>query len=154
MLAPVRRSNRTCGFPASGFHKDASVTRCQGRNQRNKINEPVLVVKLGSWQRLPARTSPPAVAVRPETLNDPTVEMVEELADMSLAVMQTPATNDRIDLSDQLLCTDRSFPPSASTNLILEVLDRFLTRDRVPRGSDFEICFLSHRLASRRGDPF
>ena len=37
-LAPVRRSNRTCGFPASGFHKDASVTRWQGRNQRYQVD--------------------------------------------------------------------------------------------------------------------
>ena len=81
------------------------------------------------------------MTVRPETLNDPTVEMVEELADVSLAVMQTPTANDRVDLSDELLCFDRSFSPCTPTNLILEVLDRFLTRDRIE-------CALTHSTAS------
>ncbi len=57
--------------------------------------------------------------------------MIEELADVSLTVVQAPAANDRINLSDELLRTDRSFPPRTLTNLVLEMLNRFLTRDRI-----------------------
>ena len=35
-VSTSRSANRTGGFPASGFHKDASLTG-QGRNQRNKF---------------------------------------------------------------------------------------------------------------------
>ena len=118
------------------------MTWCQGRDQRNKINEPVLAVQLGVWQRRPACA--PSVAMRPEAPNDPAVELVEALADVGFAVIQTPAANDRIDLGDQLLCTDRSFPPSTLTNLILEMLDRFLTRNRVE-------CALAHSTANLLG---
>ena len=46
-LASVRRSNWTCGFPASSFHRGASFTQAKRRYQCNKVDKSQLSVKLG-----------------------------------------------------------------------------------------------------------
>ena len=123
--------------PRVGFMFEADdevvriTSRLKGRDQGYKIDQVELAVEFRCGKRLPAVTSPPAVAMRPETPHNPTVELIEELADVCLAVMQTPAAYDRIDFVDELPSTDGSFATRAPPNLILEVLDRLLTRDRV-----------------------
>ena len=70
---------------------------------------------------------------------------------MGFAIMQAPAANDRIDLGDQLLCCHRSFAASSFANLILEVLDGFLTRDRVQiAGADSAADSLRRELQAAR----
>ncbi len=56
---------------------------------------------------------------------------LKELANMGFVVIQTPAANDRIDFGNKLLCSNRRLPPRTLAYLILEMLDRFLTRDRI-----------------------
>src|SRR5262249_31611523 len=77
-------------------------------------------------QPLPAPTPPPLEPLRPQTVQDPMVELSEELADMSLVVVQAPAANDRVDLSDQRRNGYRSLAPGTLSDLLLEVLDRLL----------------------------
>ena len=79
--------------------------------------------------------------MRPETAHDPAIQTIEETADVSLVVIQglcfskpfyiKPATNDRIDLLDQLPCTYRSLSPRPLPDLIPKVLDRLLSGVRV-----------------------
>ena len=71
--------------------------------------------------------------MRPETPHDPAVKLVEELADVGLAVILAPTSNDRVDLVDQLLRTDRSLAPGTLADLVLEVPDGFYTRNRIAR---------------------
>ena len=91
------------------------------------------------------------MTMRPETTHDPTVETIEELTDAGFAVMQAPAANDRIDLGDQLLRRHRSFATSPFANLILEVLDRFLARNRIQiAGADATANSLRRELQAAR----
>src|SRR5262249_15671866 len=82
-------------------------------------------------QPLPAPTAPSLEPLRPDTVQDPPVELSEEFADMSLVVVQAPAANDRVDLSHQHRDGDRSLAPGTLSNLVLEVQDRFLPGIRV-----------------------
>src|ERR1700732_5306029 len=77
-------------------------------------------------QPFPAPTPPPLEPLRPDTVQDPPVELSEELADMSLVVVQAPAANDRVDVSHQDRDGYRSLAPGTLPDLVLEVLDRFL----------------------------
>ena len=71
--------------------------------------------------------------MRPETPHNPAVKLVEELADVGLAIILAPTSNDRVDLIDQLLRTDRSLAPGTLADLVLEVPDGFYTRNRIAR---------------------
>src|SRR5262245_3761279 len=77
-------------------------------------------------QPFPAPTPPPLEPLRPQTVQDPAVELSEELADVGLVVVQAPAANDRVDLSHQFRRGDRSLAPGTLSDLLLEVLDRLL----------------------------
>src|SRR3954470_24360588 len=55
-LASVRRSNWTCGFPASSFHRGASTTQVQGRNQVDQAHESQLAVQVTLREPFPAPT--------------------------------------------------------------------------------------------------
>src|SRR6478672_8104303 len=78
-------------------------------------------------QPFPAPTPPPLEPLRPQAVQDPTVELSEELADMSLVIIQAPAANDRVDLSNQFRGGYRSLAPGTLSDLLLEVLDRLLS---------------------------
>ena len=119
-LASVRRSNGSYSFPVSRFHKGVS-SKVQGRNQGDQAYKPVLVDQLALRQPFPASVAPSLVTMRPETPHDPTVKLVEELADVGLAVILAPTSNDRVDLVDQLLRTDRSLAPGPLADLVLEL---------------------------------
>ena len=131
-LASVRRSNGSYSFPVSRFHKGAS-SKVQGRNQGDQAYKPVLANELALRQPFPASVAPSLVTMRPETPHDPAVKLVEELADVGLAVILAPTSNDRVDLVDQLLRTDRSLAPGTLADLVLEVPDGFYTRNRIAR---------------------
>src|SRR5262245_23969099 len=75
-------------------------------------------------QPLPAPTPPPLEPLRPQAVQDPAVELSEELADVGLVIVQAPAANDRIDLSHQVRRSYRSLAPGTLSDLLLEVLDR------------------------------
>src|SRR3954471_9576648 len=130
-LASVRRSNWTCGFPASSFHRGASTTQVQGRNQVDQAHESQLAVQVTLRQPSPAPTAPPLESVRPDASQDPTVEPGEELADVGLAEILAPPADDRIQVGDQLPGTHRGLAPGPLTDLVLEVLDRLLPGIRV-----------------------
>src|SRR3954447_25041645 len=72
-LASVRRSNWTCGFPASSFHRSASATQVQGRNQVDQAHKAQLAVELTLRQPLPAPTTPSLESLRPDPPQDPSV---------------------------------------------------------------------------------
>ncbi len=65
--------------------------------------------------------------LRPQTVQDPPIELSNELADMGLVKVQAPAANDRIDLSHQVRSGYRSLAPGTLADLLLEVLDRLLS---------------------------
>src|SRR5262245_30766150 len=77
-------------------------------------------------QLFPAPTPPPLEPLRPDTAQDPPVELSKELADVSLVVIQAPAANDRVDFRHQLRGGYRSLAPGTLADLVLEVLDRLL----------------------------
>src|SRR3954447_3565663 len=130
-LASVRRSNWTCGFPASSFHRSASATQVQRRNQVDQPHESHLAVQLTLRQPFPAPTAPSLESLRPDASQDPTVKPGEELADVGLAEILAPPADDRVEFGDQLPGADRGLPPGPPTDLVLEVLDRLLPRVRV-----------------------
>jgi len=49
-LTSVRRSNRTCSFPASSFHKGTPVAQVKRRNQFNKVHKTHLAIEQGFGQ--------------------------------------------------------------------------------------------------------
>ena len=74
--------------------------------------------------------------MRPNASHDPAVKPVEEpsdmgLADMGLAIVPAPTSNDRVDLVDKLLRSDWSPATGALTSLVFEVPDGFLTWERI-----------------------
>jgi hypothetical protein len=71
VLASVRRSNWTCGFPASSFHKGASTTQVQGGDQVDQPYKSQPAVKLTLRKRLPAPAAPPLEPLRPDATEDP-----------------------------------------------------------------------------------
>ena len=77
--------------------------------------------------------APSLVTMRPKAPHDPAIKLVEEPADVGLAIVPASAANDRVDLVDQLLRTDRSLATGALTNLVLEVPNGFCTRKRIAR---------------------
>jgi hypothetical protein len=66
--------------------------------------------------------------MRPYPAHNPTIETVEELADVSLTVVKTPSPDDRIDLLDQLPRAQRCFASRTASYLVFEVIDGFLSR--------------------------
>src|SRR6516165_804018 len=122
VLASVRRSNWTCGFPASSFHKGASATQVQGGNQVNQPHKSQLAIKLSFRELLPAPATPTLEPLRPDPPQDPTVEMGEELADVGLAVILAPPADNRVEFGDHLPGADRGLPLGPLADLILEVL--------------------------------
>src|SRR5262249_55193960 len=107
-----------------------------------------LAVEMTLRQLLPAPTPPPLEPLRPDSAQDPPVELSEELADVGLVVVQAPAAKDRVNLGHQFRDGYRSLAPGTLPDLVLEVLDRLLpgigaNRQRIissPR------CFCRHRI--------
>src|ERR1035438_2034642 len=66
--------------------------------------------------------------MRPQAPHDPAVELVEESANVGAFVILAPATQDRVDLLDQLRCCYRRATTRQPSNLVLEVPDLFLPR--------------------------
>src|SRR5262249_36100499 len=85
-----------------------------------------LTVEMTFRQPFPAAAAPPLEPLRPDPMQDPAVELSEELADVGLVVVQAPAANDRIDLCDKFRGGYRSLAPGTLSDLLLEVLDRLL----------------------------
>src|SRR5215471_4729891 len=77
-------------------------------------------------QPFPAPAPPSLEPLRPQTVQDPPIELCEELADMSLVIIQAPAANDRVDLVHQFRSGYRSLAPGTLSDLLLEVLNRLL----------------------------
>src|SRR6516164_2029749 len=73
---------------------------------------------------LPAPTAPSLEPLRPDSAQDPPVELSEELADVGLVVVQAPAAKNRVDLGHQLRGGYRGLTPGTLPDLVLEVLDR------------------------------
>src|SRR5262249_39257235 len=71
-------------------------------------------------------TAPPLEPLRPQAVQDPPIELSEELANVSLVVIQAPAANDRVDLVHQFRSRYRSLTPGTLSDLLLEVLNRLL----------------------------
>ena len=61
--------------------------------------------------------------MRPYPAHNPTIETVEELADVSLTVIKTPSPDDRIDLLEQLPGVQGDFASSTSSYLVFEVIE-------------------------------
>ena len=65
-------------------------------------------------------------STRPEASHDPAIELMEEPSDVGAFVVLAPATQDGIDLLYQFRCRYRRAATCQSSNLVLEVTDRFL----------------------------
>ena len=77
------------------------------------------------------RVAPALEPMRPDTPHDPTFELLEQTADMSLAVVKPPSTNDQVDLGDQLRGRQGNIAPGASDDLVLEVTDGLRPREGI-----------------------
>jgi hypothetical protein len=93
------------------------------RDQSNQVHQPVLAIKLGCRQRLPARTAPALEPVRPNAPHDPAVESIEELSDVGSFEVVAPPSQYRVDPIDQLPGIKRYAPLRALAHLIHEPLD-------------------------------
>ena len=131
-LTSVRRSNGPYSFPVGRFHKGVS-TKIQGRNQCDQAYKSVFVDQLARRELFPTHVAPALATMRPNSPHDPAVKLVEELADVGLAVVLAPTSDDRVDLVDQLLRTDRSLAPGTLADLVFEVPDGFFTWNRIAR---------------------
>src|SRR6516165_8301196 len=117
--------------------------RGDGRDHRNQVHKPVLAVELTAWQRSPTAAAPLVVPVRPDPPYQPSVEPVEELSDLGPLVVVAPATHDGIDLLYQLSSGHRCATSREPTNLLLEVVDRFLSGigiERSPSGTRLDLA--------------
>jgi hypothetical protein len=90
MLATVRRSNCTCGFPACSFHEDAYVRDASEGINSIKFTSPYSPYIAGPGKVPPTPIAPALAAVRPDAMGDPAVESVEELSDVDALVVITP----------------------------------------------------------------
>jgi hypothetical protein len=61
--------------------------------------------------------------VGPYTLDNPTIQTVEELTDMGFTVIPTPSADDWIDIFNQVPRPYWSFAPCFLTDLLLEAPD-------------------------------
>ena len=66
--------------------------RVQGRNQRDQAYKPVFAHKLALRQVSPPSVALSLVTMRPKTLHDPAIRLVEEPADMGLEVRLAAVT--------------------------------------------------------------
>src|SRR5215831_8225573 len=117
--------------------------RGNGRDHRNQVHKPVLAVELTAWQRSPTAAAPLVVPVRPDPPHQPSVEPVEELSDLGPLVVVAPTTHDGIDLLYQLSSGHRCATSCEPTNLLLEVVDRFLSGigiERSPSGTRLDLA--------------
>jgi hypothetical protein len=67
----------------------------------------VLAVQLGRGQLFPAWVAPTSVPMRLDSPPDPTVEPLEEFADLGAFVILAPTPQERIQLRNQLLGPQR-----------------------------------------------
>src|SRR5260370_28438930 len=109
------------------------MTQSDGRNQANKVAQPVLAVEGGSRQLLPAPTATSVVTMRPNAWHDPGVKPVEEPSDVGTLVIPPPSAHDRVQLLDHLRGRQRYFPLGELTYPVLEALDRFPPGNRIQR---------------------
>ena len=58
--------------------------------------------------------------MRPEPLDDPTIQLVEALSDMGATVVVSPSSDDRVDRVDQLTHSQRRMPLGPGPDLIFE----------------------------------
>src|ERR1700687_5643328 len=105
----------------------------KSRNQMDQVHQVQLAIELRGRQYAPSITAPTPEAIRPEAPHDPAIELMEEPSDVSALVMLAPATQDGIDLLDQLRSRHRRAAARQSANLVLEVADRSLPRVGVQR---------------------
>ena len=131
-LASVRRSNGPYGFPVSRFHKGVARGFKEGTSEIKRTS-PYSTISLRSGRSLHPPLRHRLRTMRPNAPHDPAVKLKEEPADMGLAVVLAPTSNDRVDLADQLLRTDWSLSTGALTDLVLEVPNGSLTRNRIAR---------------------
>ena len=100
---------RHADFPP-GLHQGTWSTRSRRRNEANHVHQPQLTVEATLRQGAISLAPPPLVAMRPKASNHPTGEMLEEPTPMNLAVVPTPAANNRVDLGHELTRRAGRFP--------------------------------------------
>ena len=132
-LASVRRSNCTYSFPVCSFYEDSSTAGCKRRNQPHQVHKLILTVQRRCRQLFPTAIAPTFKPMRPDPPHDPTVELIEELSDVGSFVMLAPPPQERVKSRNQLLGFQRDPPFGALPYVVLETLDRLLTRVRVER---------------------
>src|SRR5215469_17701210 len=120
-------------FSRTQLSRRRSSLSGDGRDHRNQVHKPVLAVELSGWQRFPTATAPLAVPVRPDPPHQPAVEPVEELSDVSPLVVLAPTAEHGIDLLYQLASGHGGGPAGEPTNLVLELVYRFLSRISIRR---------------------
>src|ERR1700757_3487845 len=139
-------------FSRTQLSRRRSSLSGDGRDHRNQAHKPVLAVELTAWQRLPTAAAPLTVPMRPDPPHQPSIEPVEELSDVGPLVVVAPTTHDGIDLLYQLLSAHGCVTSCQPTNLLLEVVDRFLSGisiKRSPSGTRLDLaCRQVHRPAS------
>ena len=81
---PLKRYVRFSRIPLS--RRRPRVMRTDGRNQTDKVHQVQLAVERSAGQGLPSPTPPPLVPMRPHATHHPSVELVEELPDVSTLV--------------------------------------------------------------------
>jgi hypothetical protein len=67
----------------------------------NKVYQPILTVQLAFRELSPALVPPAFTTVRPDALQYPAVESVEELSDVGALVVISPSPNYRVEVRNQ-----------------------------------------------------
>ena len=101
------------------------------RYQRDKVDQLELTQKPFGGIVFPAAVPPPLSAMRPKPSNNPTVQLVEALANLGAAVVVAPSSDDRVDRFNQLAHSQRCSPLRQGPDLILESVQRLLRRNGV-----------------------
>ena len=63
--------------------------------------------------------------MRPQSSNDPAIQLVEALSDLGAAVVVAPSSDDWVDRFDQLAHSQRDFPLSSTLRILYRVAERF-----------------------------
>ena len=80
---------------------------------------------------LPAGVPPSLGAMRPQPSDDPAIQLVEALSDLGAAVVVAPSSDDRVDCFNQLSHAQGYSPLRQASDLILELVQRLLSRNGV-----------------------
>ena len=83
-------------FSRMQLSRRLTASRCNRRNYSNEVDKLELAVEQLLGQPFPASVTPMLEAVRPDTMNNPAIDSVEEQSDMGSFVIFAPPSQERV----------------------------------------------------------